>query len=142
MLILHVPNALQDTTSDGIAQIFRRCFGMNVAQVNSAVTSLSGLSIDTTCAHHESRASGAIIATSTGEGGVDTQCSESTKRSNWRKITGIAVAVQIEGRRSDWCEWRESRSLAATGSLLVLWDIGATIFSVVDPLACPCRFSR
>ena len=39
MLVLHVPDALQHTSTDGVAQILRRRLGMDVAEINRSVYS-------------------------------------------------------------------------------------------------------
>ena len=39
MLVLHVPDALQHTSTDGVAQILRRRLGMDVAEINCSVYS-------------------------------------------------------------------------------------------------------
>jgi hypothetical protein len=40
MLVLHVPNALQDTATDGIAQILSRRLRMDVSKVHSPIQAL------------------------------------------------------------------------------------------------------
>src|SRR5882762_4023845 len=40
MLVLHVPNTLQDTSANGITQILSRCLWMNVSKVHRSVQAL------------------------------------------------------------------------------------------------------
>ena len=40
VLILHIPQALQDTSTNSIAQILSGRFGMNISKINSSVQAL------------------------------------------------------------------------------------------------------
>lgn len=52
MLVLHVPDALQHTSANGVAQILRRRVGVDVAEINGSVD--AGTTRCSTCAasHH------------------------------------------------------------------------------------------
>jgi len=41
VLVLHIPDALQDTAPDGVAQIFRSCLRVNVTQIYRPIHGLN-----------------------------------------------------------------------------------------------------
>lgn len=121
MLILHVTQALENTASDGVAEILSGGLGMDVAKVDGAVETLS--------------AGKALKGVGGGEGHVGSQgrCSE---------VAGVGVdRSESSGRLSNERLRRGSLS-GLSSSLLRLRDVRATVLTVVDTLALPCWLGR
>jgi hypothetical protein len=113
MLVLHVPNALQDTSTDGIAQILSRRLWMDVPKIHRPVQTL--------------RASHSIARE--GRVGCERRACKRTWLSDWGQCRRL-------------CDERLGRGgLSSLSScLLGLGNVRTAIFTVIDALASPCRF--
>ena len=58
MLVLHVADALQDTSTNGIAQVVRGCFRVDVPKVDRAVEAASARAHATCCSSHKGHRGG------------------------------------------------------------------------------------
>jgi hypothetical protein len=112
MLVLHVPYALQHTTTNRIAQILRCCLRVNVSEVHGPVRS---------------------------PGDTEPLRCEGRVRAERPEAANIGVDG-TERRRSRLCDKGLSRDGLGglCGGLLRLGDVRATVFSIVDPLSGPC----
>ena len=127
MLILHVPDALQHTSPDGVAQVLGGGLGVDVAEVDGPVQRL--VSVQATEAVHT----------------VHTIHSSEIRREG--QVGGHRrpeVALTLEGREGSLSdEGLGCGCLSGLCSgLLRLWNVGASILAVVDALPCPRRFRR
>jgi hypothetical protein len=123
MLVLHVPNALQNTASDCIAQIFRRRLRVDVTQVHSPVQPLGANASSHTS--HTSHAPHRI-------GRIGREWREWNARSlHWRMLHRL----RNERLRSGSLRRLRRR-------LLRLGDVRAAILAIIDALAGPCWLSR
>ena len=114
MLVLHVPYALQHTTTNRIAQILRCCLGMDVSEVYRPIRS---------------------------PGDTEPLCCERRVRAERPKAanTGVDGAKRRRSRLGDKGLCCDSLS-GLCGGLLRLGDVRATVFSIIDPLSGPCGF--
>lgn len=126
MLILHVPDALQDTPPDSIAQVFSGSLGVDVPEVDRPVQCL--ISIQTTKAVH------AIHAPEIG--------SERQVGCHWRPEVALG-GHGGEGSLGNKGLGCSSLSSLCSG-LLGPGDVSASILAIVDAFPCPrglCRES-
>lgn len=118
MLVLHIANALQDTTPDGVAQVLSGSLRVNIAQVDCAVEGLRR--------RHSTETVGR-------EGHI------------WRQRRREARPISLErGERGRLCYERLSGSSlrGLRCGLLRLGDVGTAVLAVVDALARPSRLRR
>ena len=124
MLILHVPDTLQHTSPDGIAQIFGSGLGVDVPEIDRPVQGL--VPIHAAKAVHAAHAS---------------------KIRSERQIGGHGrpeVALTMHGREGSLGNERLGcGSLSGlSGGLLRLGDVSASILAIVDTLPCPGGLRR
>jgi hypothetical protein len=130
MLILHVPDALQHTSPDGIAQVLSGGLGVNVPEVDRPVQRL--VSAQSAEAVHAVHPVHAIHA---------------SKVRSERQVGGHGrpeVALVLHGREG--CLSDERLGCGGLGSLcsglLRLGDVGAPILAIIDALSCPGGLGR
>lgn len=119
MLILHVSQALEDTTTDSVAQVLGGRFRVDVPEIHSPVQPLSTRK---------------ALEGIGGEGNV---------RGHGRGGKGISAHASLNGsegrgRLSDERLGRGGLSCLCS-SLLRLGDIRASVLAIVDAFASPCR---
>lgn len=134
MLVVHVTDALKDTTANGVAKVLDVGFGMNVAQIDGAVHVRRSISSHShSHAHREARAGWGSVSGETGVGnsGVDAQVAEG----------GRCRRAHGEGLVGQGAEGGKSIVHLETG-VLVLGNVCAAILAVVDALAGPRRLGR
>ena len=114
MFILHIPNTLQDSTADGIAEIFGRSLWMNVTQIHSPVHALNALNAAHTVSVHHL---------------------------HWVKSSGIWREWREGGlrRHARLCDKRLcSGGLSLLGSCLLRFrNVGTAIFAIVHAFTSP-----
>jgi len=122
VLILHVPDALQHPSPDGIAKVLGGSLGVDVPEVNGPIQRL--VSVQAAKPIH------AIHASELG--------SERQVRGHWRP----EVALILHGREGSLSDERLGCGGLSSlcGRLLRLGDVGTSVLAVVDALPCPGGF--
>lgn len=133
VFVLHVANALQDATPNGVTQVLNGGLGVNVAQVDGAISgAVHALCHIHTHTHWEGWAGrGSGIESTTSDSGVNAKIGERPER---RGCWGVHAERAGGGRE------RSESTIHAESAVLVLGNIGATVFAVVYALSRPSWF--
>jgi len=120
VLVLHIPDALQDTAANGIAQVFWSGLWVDITQIHGPV---HGLNPAHTIGH--------VASVHHVDG-----CEWCTPIRRERKVGLLRRHCLLGNERLS-----SGRLGLLSCSLLRLGNVGTAVFPIVDSLACPRRFS-